>query len=199
MKSSIYYQRIFKRDGRLWGIELLTRGEAINPSPYSDLLFFQNCIEVLKEKRDFLEEFKENGWKVHLNLYPHNARNVLLILNDTPQLLRDVLVIEIIEKDIDKYVDDVVALKNNLPDGTLMALDDFGRASSNFEFVPLFKIVKIDGIVIRNPDLIAKTLKEDYRISVVILEKTCDKKPKESYRYVDCFQNFELHKPCQIS
>ena len=175
----VYGQFIYKRDGTLWGVEILTRNFCVNEK--SDVFLFYFSLESILE---YWELFKKNNLKVHLNVFPSSVG--IIPFFRFPKEITEVLMVEIVEKDLHQYLDDVLALKES---GIKVVLDDFGNGSSNFFCIRFFETIKVDGQIVNNLPEIIPLLKQ-YGVKQVIVEKSSNFSIP-----ADGFQSFDLHVP----
>jgi len=186
-----FYQKIFRKNGVLYGIEILTRGN-VNPTNQTDYTIFLEGIEFLFEIGAF-SRFNERNLKIHFNLFPTTIP--LIGWEFVSQISQGVLVVEVLERNIEQYLSYVDYLKDK---GIQVALDDFGKGDSNFAVLDKFDILKVDCEVVKNCFWFTDYMKKAYPDKLIILEKANGivQNPK---LWQDCkadaYQCFYLHKP----
>lgn len=190
-----FYQKILRRDGSLYGIEILTRfNNDLVPNGQTDYTIFLEGIEFLFETGAF-SSFSSFGLKIHFNLFP--ATIPLIQWQVVSSFAQGVLVIEILERGIGNYLSYIDYLKEN-SFGLKVALDDFGKGDSNFAVIDHFDIIKVDCEIVKNCCWFADYIKRTYLDKEIILEKSNDivKNPSLFRKCkADAYQCFSLHKP----
>ena len=176
-RPDLFFQKIFSRDGRLIGIEILSRNFPVQPE--TDVHVFYSIVEEL------------SGWKppvpVHVNVFYSTLKFVNW--DEIRKEFGDLLVVELVESRMTGNVKDLELL---FRDGITVALDDFGSGFSNFYLINQFpfNMVKVDAQF--TSPAVAELLKREYGVSFVVAEKAS--------RYpADAFQSFQLHVPERLT
>ena len=174
MKPTFFFQKIYSRDGKVVGVEFLTREFGVNN--YTDIYLFYCALE---------EVSKINlPVPVHLNIFPSSVPHINW--EEISKEFRNTIVVEVIEEGVGRHIEDLEGLVNS---GIRYALDDFGNGSSNFSILKRinFPIVKVDAEF--SPPGVIRELKESLGVEFVIAEKS------NFSPFADAFQSFELHYP----
>jgi len=176
-KPDFYYQKILSKDGKLLGVEVLSRDFPIFPE--TDVHVFYSILEELSDWKP--------PFQVHVNVFYSTIRFVNW--EEVRREFGDSLVIELVESRMTGSVRDLELL---FRDGIRVALDDFGSGFSNFYLVNSFPFhyVKVDAQY--TSPKIAKLLKDEYGVRFLIAEKAVDYP-------ADAFQAFVLHYPERLT
>ncbi|ADU97702.1 EAL domain protein (plasmid) [Thermovibrio ammonificans HB-1] len=174
MRPKFFFQKIYRPDGSLLGVELFVRDFTV--SPFTDLFIFHCALEEVS--------VRDIPVPVHINLFASSVRFVRW--DEIAEVFGNRIVVELVEKDVQLHL---TAMDSLVHSGITYALDDFGNGSANYSVLRElhFPVVKVD--VEFTPERVIQELKETFGVPCVVAEKTT------SCPYADALQSFKLHRP----